>query len=235
MSFQKLIEDMETLAKSSAAAGAADDAAIQAAAAASGVDVGAAGDASGDTLSADAAQAAADAAAEEGEGEGEGGSAQAQKNPADGGEVEGDMTKSFSFTLEDGTVVDAMDGTEMVKALMARMNNDKAEMVKAFGMSVDLIKSQAAQLESMATRITALSSEGRGRKSAVSIAEKTVSGAADMQKSQQAPGLSRNEFFAKADIAQKAGRVTSADIGLAETYLNKGNAVPAHILARVLG
>jgi hypothetical protein len=235
MSFQKLIEDMQALAKSSAA-GAADDAAIKAAAAAAGVETGGEGGGEGGEgeLSADQAQAAADAAAEAAGDAG--GESAADGDAAAGAERdESNLTKSFSFTLEDGTVVEALDGADLVKSLMQRMNDDKAEMVKALGMSVDLIKSQAAQLETMSARITTLSAEGRGRKSAVSISEKTVSGAPDLQKSQQAPGLTRQEFFAKADAAQKAGRITAAEIGLAETYLNKGSAIPAHIINRVMG
>ena len=170
-------------------------------------------------------QAAADEGSDDGEDGGE-----------DGGESRGDesMAKSFSFTLEDGTQVDAVDGTELVKSLTDKFEADKGSMLKALGLTVDMLKSQAAQIETLNTRITRLSGEGRGRKSAVSVAEKIVPAAGDMQKA-QSQALSSNEFFVKAYAAQKAGRMTAAEISLAETHLNQGTPVPAHIISRVLG
>ena len=217
MSFEKLIADMEIMVKALPQTndqdGDKDDDAIQAAAGAEGEDDLLNGDEGGDA--GDAGNAGDDEGEEGKEGK------------------EGNLAKSFSFTLEDGSLVDAVDGTELIKSLTERFDADKGTMLKALGMTVDMLKSQAAQIETLGNRITKLSGEGRGRKSAVSIAEK-VSPGTPLQKSQPT-GLSHTEFFAKADAAQKAGRISAAEIGIAETYLNKGQAVPAHIITRVLG
>jgi hypothetical protein len=207
MSFEKLIEDMTLMAKALPSAGDKDDKFIQAAAGDEGEDDGDLDDGEGD-----------DVLDGEGEDDGKGG---------------GEMAKSFSFTLEDGSQVDAVDGTELIKSLVTRFDADKAVTLKALGMTVDMLKSQAAQIETLGARITRLSGEGRGRKTAVTVSEKSAP-VGDMHKSQQ-QGMSHSEFFAKADAAQKAGRITAADIGTAETYLNKGQAVPASIISRVLG
>lgn len=226
MSFEQLIADMEVLAKAipqpGTQDGAADDAAIQALA----------GGADADDKAA-TGSAAADVAAD-GDLDGDAGvdvDGDGDAGAAGDGEQ---MAKSFSFTLEDGTEVEAVDGTELVKSLGARLDAGQETMLKALGMTVDLIKSQAGQIEAMGARMDAMAGEGRGRKTLLAVSEKVTPAAGNLQKS-QAVGLSHKEFFAKADIAQKAGRITAVEVCTAEAYLNKGQAVPAHIIQRVLG
>jgi hypothetical protein len=160
-----------------------------------------------------------------------------------GGEPDGDaddelMGKSFRFTLEDGQEVEAVDGTELVKSLMARFDafgstvaQKEEAMTKALGAAVDLIKSQGEAIASLQTEVKRLASEGRGRKAVVSVAEKPAAGT--MMKSEPA-GISGEEFMAKALSAQKVGRITALEVSKAEGYLLKGLAVPADIVNRVL-
>lgn len=160
-----------------------------------------------------------------------------------GGKPDGDaddelMGKSFRFTLEDGQEVEAVDGTELVKSLMARFDafgstvaQKEEAMTKALGAAVDLIKSQGEAIASLQTEVKRLASEGRGRKAVVSVAEKPAAGT--MMKSEPA-GISGEEFMAKALSAQKVGRITALEVSKAEGYLLKGLAVPADIVNRVL-
>lgn len=160
-----------------------------------------------------------------------------------GGEPDGDaddepLGKSFRFTLEDGQEVEAVDGTELVKSLMARFDafgstvaQKEEAMTKALGAAVDLIKSQGEAIATLQTEVKRLASEGRGRKAVVSVAEKPAAGT--MMKSEPA-GISGEEFMAKALSAQKVGRITALEVSKAEGYLLKGLAVPADIVNRVL-
>lgn len=240
MSFEKLLGELDELQKLAKSAPAdddtngegtadGDDAGIAAAAAdgeAAGGDEAGAGDdagAAGDDGAAAAAHAEPDG--DEGAGEGNG----------DGDEQ---MGKSFRFTLDNGDEVEAIDGTELVKSLIARFDSFGAEsatkeeaMTKALGVAVDLIKSQGEAIASLQTEVKRLASEGRGRKTVVSVAEKPAAGT--MAKSEPA-GISGDEFMAKCLAAQAAGRITGLDVAKAEGFLLKGLAVPADIVKRVL-
>lgn len=170
---------------------------------------------------------------------GEGGLDGAEGDKPDGeDEGEGDkpMAKSFTLTLEDGTKVEAQDGAELVKALSDRLTvveNDKEQMAKALTTAVDVIKGYSPLFKSMQDQIAKLSGEGRGRKAVVSVVEKPAPGANTMAKSEQS-GLSHDQFFAKAQAAQKEGRISGLDIAMAESCLNRGEAIPPSIVARVV-
>jgi hypothetical protein len=149
------------------------------------------------------------------------------------GDDDGDepMGKSFAFTLDSGEVVEAIDGTELVKSLMGRIDNQEQSMQKAMGIALDLIKSQGAQITLLKSELTTLGNAGRGRKTVVSVAEKPAPEA--MHKSEPS-GVSGEEFMAKALTAQASGRITGLQVSIAETALQKGLAVPADIVNKVL-
>lgn len=215
MSFEKLLEELDaiqTLAKSDPVDTGDDDDAGIAEAAAEGEE-------------ADEGHAEPDG--DEGiEGEGDG----------DGDEG---MAKSFSLKLEDGTEVDAIDGTELVKSLIDRFDAQEDTLAKALGGMVDLLKSnaetvraQGALIKSLQGDMKRLGGEGRGRKTVVSVAEKPV---AETLAKSEPEGMNANEFMAKALSAQQAGKITGLDVSVAETSLNKGLPVPTNIVRRVLG
>lgn len=214
--FDKLMAELGTLqadqsemTKALPADDGKDDANIQAAAAEGGLDTGAVGAGEG-----------GEDAAKDGEGDGD--------KPA--------MAKSFQLTLEDGTVIEAQDGAEMVKALGDRVTAGEANMAKALGGALDLIKGQSTMIKSMQSQIAKLSNEGRGRKAVLSVVEKPAPNVAatTMAKALTPEGMTSDVFFAKAFDAQKAGRISGADIAVAEASLNRGDAIPAHIVQRVM-
>lgn len=175
------------------------------------------------------------AAAEGGLGGGDGdGAGEGDEDGAEDGKGDGaPMAKSFQLTLEDGTVIEAQDGTEMVKALAEDLNQTKGTMAKALGEAVTLIKGQNDMIKSLTDRVAKLSGEGRGRKAVLSVVEKPAP-AATMAKSQQAEGVTPEIFFTKALDAQKAGRISGTDIAVAESCLNRGVAIPENIVQRVM-
>jgi hypothetical protein len=176
-------------------------------------------------------QAAAGEGGSDGE-DGEGGAPAAGDGDAD----DKPMAKSFTLTLEDGTTVEAQDGAELVKALSDRIDGEQAktaEMAKALEATVNLAKGFLPLIKSMQDQITKLSGEGRGRKAQLSITEKPAAGAQVMAKSEPV-GMNHEQFFAKALTAQKEGRLSGVDIAVAEACLNRGEAIPPSIVARVV-
>lgn len=169
------------------------------------------------------------AAAEEG-GEAEPDDEGAGEDPEGG---EGEIgAKSFTLKLEDGTEIEAQDGTELVKALNARLDETEANVTKALETAVALIKSQGDMIKSLSDRVAKLGGEGRGRKAVVSVVERPPAGST-LSKSDQTT-MTGEEFLAKALDAQKAGRITSLDVATAEACLNRGAPVPDAIIKRVV-
>lgn len=219
MSFDKLLEELETLQKAIPAdEGAADDERIEAAAAEGNPDADGDGlnDVTGQAV--DAEDADVDDEKRDGEGEGEG--------------DEVPMGKSFSLKLDDGTEIEAVDGTQLVKSLMARVEASEEQAAKGLEMAVSLLKQQGEMIKSLQGQVAKLANEGRGRKTVVSIAEKK-SVAEPLQKSQSDEGIPVGEFMAKCLSLQAAGKLTGLDVARAESALNKGLPVPADIMARV--
>lgn len=213
MSLSKLLEEMTVLTKAEQTLpddpdGDQDDSDIQTAAAAANGDNASEETGAGDTT--------ADSEDEE--------------EDADDEEV----VKSFSFELEGGQKVEAFDATELIKSLGADIETLRGESVAVMTQALELIKSQSVEVASLKKQMHALGSTGRGRKAVISVAAK-VSATDAMQKSETSDGLSKAEFFAKAQTAQAAGRIGAGDISLAESYLNKGLPIPQRIVSRVLG
>lgn len=152
----------------------------------------------------------------------------------DDDEGEESMTKSFSFELENGDVIEALDGTALVKSLINRLDSTESTLHKALGAAADLIGKQGDMIKSLQNQVSRLGDAGRGRKTMVSVVDKPAVG--DMKKSlsgSEPQGISPQEFMAKALNAQAAGRVTGLDVVRAESALNKGLPVPQDIVARV--
>ena len=218
--YEKLLEELETMAKAMPGDDAADDDKIAAAAANANPDADGDGenDVTGDDLN-------PEGLGDEGKGEGEGG--------GDGDDKE-TMGKSFALKLEDGTELEAIDGTELVKSLMARVESNEGTVMKALGTAVDLLGKQGNTIKSLQDEVKKLAGEGRGRKTVVSVSEKPVAGATMAKSQGAADGLSANEFMAKALAAQASGRLTGLDVARAESALNKGLPVPQDVVNRVI-
>lgn len=214
--YEKLLEELETMAKAMPGDDAADDDKIAAAAANANPDADGDGenDVTGDDLN-------PEGLGDEGEGEGD-------------GDDEETMGKSFALKLEDGTELEAIDGTELVKSLMARVESNEGTVMKALGTAVDLLGKQGNMIKSLQDEVKKLAGEGRGRKTVVSVSEKPVAGATMAKSQGAADGLSANEFMAKALAAQASGRLTGLDVARAESALNKGLHVPQDVVNRVI-
>lgn len=236
--FSKLAEDLETLAKSQGEM--TEEQKIAAAAAAAGHvepdgDEGAAAAAAGDNDGDEGAAAAADADSLEGA------AAAGDNGGNDGDDVLG---KSFDVTTAGGAKVKAYDATALLKSLSDRMETiegsiasneeDRVSIAKSLSSIADLLKSNANEIETLKKSLADMGDQGRGRKAVLTVMEKPQVGT--MAKSEGASGtMGRKEFMAKADEAMKAGRISGGELSLAETYLNRGGAVPEELVSRVMG
>lgn len=152
----------------------------------------------------------------------------------DAGDDEG-MAKSFMLQLEDGTEVEAYDGTELLKSLRTELDKTKERAARIEAKAADslekalgLVKKQTQMIKSLQEQVQRIGSQGRGRRAVVSVAD---GGGEAMKKSQEVPA---GEFMAKALSAQQAGRITGLDVARMESYLNKGMAIPQDLVDKVL-
>ena len=148
------------------------------------------------------------------------------------------LGKSFSLKLENGEDLEAVDGTELVKSLISRLDDADTTLMerdealqKALRVSIDMIKGQADDIADLKKQIKAIGSTGVGRKATVTIAEKPEVGV--LQKAEE--GMSGLEFLAKAEGAMMSGKITGHELALAESALNRGAQVRPDIVSRVVG
>jgi hypothetical protein len=169
---------------------------------------------------------------------------------------EGEMKKSFTIQLADGTTAEVQDGSELLKALSDRMDLTDTNVQSTLESAVMVIKGQGAMLKSFSeqlagqqttiteqatlikslqTDVGKLSSAGAGRKTVLSVVERrTDTATAAAAKSGVPEGVTHEQFFAKAFEKQGQGKLTGTDIALAEASLNSGLAIPDNIVQRVL-
>ncbi len=157
------------------------------------------------------------------------------------------MGKSFTVKLEDGTELEAVEGTELMKSLMLKVNDNRDSMEKALGLAVTnlksfsekltrqttVVKSQGDLIKSLQENIERIGDQGKGRKTVISVHEKRSP--EELRKSDETEqGLGRQEFMAKALSAQREGKVTGLELSQAESYLNRGMSIPESIVNKVL-
>lgn len=157
------------------------------------------------------------------------------------------MAKSLTVTLADGSVVEAEDGTELIKALQTQLeetiegvSKTEAAMLKGLTAAVGLIKGQGEMLKSqgetiatLQTQITKLSGEGRGRKAVVTLADRT-SATEEMNKS-EGKGIAAAELMTKATEKFGEGKITGLELSTLEASLNRGIVPPPEFVRRIVG
>lgn len=151
----------------------------------------------------------------------------------EGSEAGEKFGKSFTLKLEDGSEVEAIDGADLIKSLVGRIETNESQVSKALGSLVSLFKSQVAQIETLQGKVDSLSSQGRGRKAVLTVSEKMTPLAKSARAAEQVPGVSADEFMAKALLAQVAGALTGQDIAITENRINHGAQPHPHVIEAV--
>ena len=204
MSYEKLLDDLETLQKSYAAD--EDDKKIQAAA--------------------DEARGNDEDEDEEEELD-ENGNPVAKKRKKE--DAEGNpFAKSFSGTTASGEEFEAIDGTELIKALHGEIEANKEDLTKSLSFLVGIIKSQGALIKSLQSDFIALSKQGRGR---LSVTGPTLDLAKSLQGSQPLDGQG---FMLKANAAFDAGRISGKDLTVCDVAIRMGSDIDPALVSKVL-
>lgn len=209
MSYEKLLDDLETLQKSYAAE--EDDKKIQA--------------------------AAAEAKGEEDEEElDENGKPIVKPAAKKEGEEDAPMAKSFIVTTADGEKHEAVDGTELIKSLNDKVEalqkgaeSEKTDLTKSLTILADVIKSQGALIKSLNDKVEIISNQGAGRKSV------TTPTPAMIKSLQSDQPLSGQEFMLKANAAFDAGRITGKDLTVCDVALRMGSTLDQNLVNKILG
>lgn len=178
---------------------------------------------------------AAGAAADGGEGE-EGAGAAAG---GEGGEGQ-PLVKSFKVKTIDGEEVDAIDGTEMLKALESRVASGEEQMTKSMSALIGLVKGQNEMIKSLSEKVNALGGQGRGRKTILSITEKTPlakggDAAHGGGSGGAAEGPTVDEFLAKSEAAWKSGSLTGKEFSTIDVACRMGTEIEPGLIKKVMG
>lgn len=142
-----------------------------------------------------------------------------------------DFGKSFEFTDEKGEKHQAVDATELVKSLLDRQQATEGALAKAMETMVGALQKQGELIKSLTAKVEQVSTQGRGRKSLVSVAEKPDAGT--LTKSEQ-PGLSPDEFFAKANAAFDAGKITGKELTTIDVCRRGNYSIDPALISKVL-
>lgn len=138
----------------------------------------------------------------------------------------GDFAKSFKVTLENGTEVEAFDGTEMTKALRTDIEERKREtglLLKAMGQASIMLKAQGELIKSLQGEVKRLGASGSGRRTVMTVREPAEQAAA--------AGQPYPTVMAKALSLQKEGKMTGMDVCRVEAHVNRFGEIPADLAA----
>lgn len=144
------------------------------------------------------------------------------------------MAKSLKVMGESGEVIEAFDGGELIKSLMASQSAQGEKMAKAMSGVVSIIDKQGQLIKSLVEQVAKLSSQGGGRKSALSVHDR----AAGQGSSSGGGGdgvMTTREVLAKAVALHEQGRggITGHDIAVLETMANRGEQVSEQLVLRI--
>lgn len=142
-------------------------------------------------------------------------------------------------TLPNGDKAEAVDGTELVKALMgqvealgAKQAEGEGAMLKALETCVGLVKGQGALIKSLQDEVVKLRGEGRGRKSALTVLEKP--GAGDQLHKSDPAQMTGADFMAKSNAAFEAKKISGVELTTIDVSLRSGVPIDANLIKKVI-
>lgn len=157
---------------------------------------------------------------------------------------DGEEALGKALTAKDpvtGEETDAIDATELLKSMVAEMGSIKDGNAKVFTAIVGQMKAQGDLIKSLHAEVRQLGAGGRGRRSVLTVHEKTAPDLAkalgaegDAGGAQAEPeGMKPQEFLTKALAAAGDGAITYNDANYCETVIGRGGQPPAEIVAAV--
>lgn len=160
-----------------------------------------------------------------------------EENPedADDGDDSDDapMAKSVTATV-DGEEVEAIDATDFLKSLDARVGAQEEVLAKALASTLTTIKAQGDMIKSLTAEVKKLAGQGKGRKTVLTVMEKPAAGET-MAKSQQ-DGMTPADFMAKCNAAFNAGKITGKELTTIDVAMrsNQLGVIGQDLLAKAL-
>ena len=139
--------------------------------------------------------------------------------------------KSFEFVDDAGAKHEAVDATEMLKSLFARVDTVDEVLAKALTSMAGSLKAQGELIKSLSGQVQSLSGQGRGRKAVLSVVEKPAIG--EMTKSQSEAGVTPEQFFAKANAAFDAGKISGKDLNVVSVCLRGNHPIDPALVQKI--
>ena len=184
-----------------------------------------------------------------------GATANAKNNGGTGDDDDDDeqFGKSFSLQLEDGTTIDAVDGTQLVKSLATKLNDTQTAFNKATSemaikedqiyksiesttslleSQTETIRKQGDLIKSLSEQVNKIANSGRGRASTLSVTEKPTN-SEPLNKSMQTQTMAPQEILAKSLAAMHDKKITGAEAIRIEAAINNGVAVAPELLQKI--
>lgn len=141
--------------------------------------------------------------------------------------------KSFEFTDAAGQKHEAVDATDLVKSLLERQEATEGTLAKALTTLTGLAQKQGEMIKSLTAQVSQLASQGRGRKTVLSVAEKPDAGV--LAKSEGASdGMTAEQFFAKANAAFDAEKISGKDLNVISVCLRSNHPIDPTLIQKVV-
>lgn len=150
------------------------------------------------------------------------------------------LTKSFVFVDENGKEQTAIDVTEFMTkglpALLARIDGVEENLLTLAEGSVTSLAHHGQMIKSMMASVQGLGNRPAGRKSVLSVHEKTtdlLKSLPGQQPEEKKAGLSGEQILVKSLNALQSGKISGLDAATIEGLVNVGKPVPADLMARI--
>lgn len=140
--------------------------------------------------------------------------------------------KSFQFVDDTGAQHEAVDATDMLKALMTRVDTVDEVLAKALTSMAGSLKAQGELIKSLSGQVQSLSGQGRGRKAMLTVVEKPAVGDT-MAKSTAAQGITPEQFFAKANAAFDVNKLSGKELNVISVCLRGGHQIDPALIQKV--
>lgn len=135
----------------------------------------------------------------------------------------GELSKSLDATLADGSKGKVIDVQVLMKSINDSRESDKAELAKSLTAIQEQLAEQGKVIKAIGEQVVRMGNAGSGRKSVI----KQPLAKSEIQPSN--PG----ELLAKCERAMYEGRLSGYELSVAETYVNRGLAVPQEIINKL--
>jgi hypothetical protein len=159
----------------------------------------------------------------------------------DDGDDDEVLGKSFGVTLEDGSEVEAYDGTALLKSMAAKLDvhdRNSQQVAEAMGAISSLIKSQQDSMGALTKRVVTLTkalntmaNKGAGRRSTINVHEKLSA----LDGSAVNESLDAGSLMTKANSAFDQGKITGSDLNTLSVQVRRGEQPDARIVGIVTG